>query len=450
MDAGPPPPLDRKVAELLDDLAHHREAAAEISALGERAVDPLRRYLDGPPQSFPHARQLAVRMLGLIGGPAAIAALRALLTRHDLAALAPALAQSEYAVKDEAVVQLLRLERSELAEEYLAAFRRDRLPAAADALARLGVTAAIPDLVAALEDDVLAQRAADGLRRFGASAGAGLVRALGERHGASEPGGESRVSRQRRMTAALLLGELASPASATPLRVLLGDGNPNVAAAAAAALARCDPARLSKLQRRAIVFGGLSPEWRLRGRCQEVAQGIGADCAPAAAEALAAETVVDLYGVPAVVDRAQRRWLVALILEHASGATAGPEAALLPCDSELLAEGLAEVRAPEAATAVAALRRHPDPLARAAVARTLGRLAATPAAAALLGLADDPVRSVRAAAVRALRVMVATGPELAATVRSTVRSGGSWRLRAQLWWKLRRSAKVRRFPGTQR
>ncbi|OYV98117.1 MAG: hypothetical protein B7Z68_01750 [Acidobacteria bacterium 21-70-11] len=414
--------------------------------MGERAIAPLGHYLDGPPQSFPHARQLAVRLLGLVGGPGATEVLRALLSRHDLTALSPVLAQSEYAVKDEVVVQLLRLGRTDLGEEFLRAFRRDRLPAAAEALARCRVAAAIPDLIEALEDDLLAERAADALRRFGADVEPALVAALRQRHGESQATGESRVSRRRRIAAATLLGELGDPAAATPLRWLLNDTNPAVAAVAAAALAAIGPAHVTPAQCRAIVAGAVSPEWRVRARCQEAAGSIGAACVPAALAAVTEETTVDLYGVPAPVERASKRWLIAFMLEHA-GSQADVRAALFGCDPVLLAEGLAEVSAPRAAADVAALTPHPDPLVRLAAAQALARLGGAPAAAALLGLADDPVRRVRTVAARALRALVAAEPDLIAAARAAPgRPGSRWR-RWRLRWALTRAANQARHSG---
>ena len=439
--------LDRTVARLLDDLAHHDVATVEIPALGERAIAPLAHYVDGPPQSFPHARQLAVRLLGLIGGPAAGEALRSLLDRHDLTALSPVLAQSEYAVKDEAVVQLLRLERTDLGQEFLAAFRRDRLPSAAEALACCRMTEAIPDLIEALEDDLLAERADDALRRFGADAEPALVASLRQRHGESPPTGESRVSRRRRIAAATLLGELGDPAAATPLRWLLNDTNPAVAAAAAAALAALDPAHVTPGQCRAIVAGAVSPEWRVQARCREAAGSIGAACVPAAIAAVTEGATVDLYGVPAQVDRVSSRWLIAFMLEHAGSQAADVRAALFGRDPVLLAEGLAEVGAARAAATVAALAPHPDPLVRFALAQALARLGGAPAVAALLGLADDPVRRVRVVAARALRALVAAEPDLVAAAHATLGRPGSRLRRWRLRWALTRAANQARRSG---
>ncbi len=438
--------LDRTVARLLDDLAHHDVATAEIPALGERAIAPLARYLDGPPQSFPHARQLAARLLGLIGGPAAVATLLALLTRHDLATLSPALAQSEYAVKDEVVVQLLRLERTDLADEFLAAFRRDRLPSAADALARCGVSAAIPDLVAALEDDLLAQRAAEALRRFGSRAVPELVAALRERHGERPAVTESRVSRWRRIAAATLLGEIGDRAAVTPLRFLLQDAHPAVAAAAAAALAALDPGHAPPGQCRAIVAGALSPEWRLRDRCREAADSLADACVAAAVAAVHDTETVDLYDVPVPIDRAARRWLIAFILEHAGAATGQLTASVQAVDASLLAEAVAEVRAPRAVAPLAALAPHPDPLVRAAVAHALARLGAA-ALGPLLRLCDDRAREVRLAATCGLRALVAANPPLATLVPAA--DGGPW-VRCRRWWlrrALRRAAARAPGPG---
>ena len=438
--------LDCNVARLLDDLAHHGRAAEDISALGERAIAPLAHYLEGPPQSFPQARQFAAHLLGLIGGAAAVDALRAVLTRHDLAALDPVLAQSEYAVKDEAVMQLLHSPCGDLGEEFLGAFRRDRLPAAAAALARLRVVDAIPDLVAALEDDLLAARAADALHQFGASAEALLVQTLADRRGESGAGGESRVSRSRRVRAAMLLGEIGGPAAVEPLQLMAGDRNPTVRAAAAVALYALLPERLSAEQVHSIVAGSVSQEWQVRERCQHAAAAIGAACVPAAIEALTAGTTLDLYGVPRPVGEPEKRWLVTLTLTNAPSDAGGLNPALVACDPLLLAGGLAAVREPRAAQSAASLRRHRDPVVRVAVAEALGRLGGVPAADALLELATDPTRRVRVSAARALRALAKSGTGPAPAARSGLRRRIPWAARARLWWALRRTG---RKPGDQ-
>ena len=444
--APPSAELDRTVARLLDDLAHHDLATSEIPALGERAIAPLARYLDGPPQSFPHARQLAARLLGLIGGPTAVQTLRSLLTRHDLATLSPALAQSEYAVKDEAVVQLLRLERTDLGDEFLAAFHRDRLPSAADALARCGVSAAIPDLVAALEDDLLAQRAADALRRFGPRAVPELVASVRERHGERSAATESRVSRCRRIAAATLLGEIGERTAVTPLRFLLQDAHPAVAAAAAAALAALDPDHVPPGQCRAIIAGAVSPEWRVWDRCREAADSLADACVAAAVAAVHDTETVDLYDVPVPIDRAGRRWLIAFILEQAVDAMGPLTASLRALDPGLVAEAIAEVHAPRAVAPLAALASHPDPLVRAAVAHALPQLGGG-ALDPLLRLCDDRAREVRLAAAQGARALVAANPPLAALVPGA--DGGPW-VRCRRWWlrrALRRAAARPPGPG---
>jgi len=226
----------------------------------------------------------------------------------------------------------------------------------------------------------------------------------------------------------------------------LNDRNPAVAAAAAAALAALDPAHVTPAQCRAIVAGAVSPEWRVRARCQEAAGSIGAACAPAALAAVTEETAVDLYGVPAPIERASTRWLIAFMLEHV-GSEVDVRAALFGRDPTLLAEGLAEVRAPRAAAIVAALAPHPDPRVRLAAATALARLGGAPAAAALLGLADDPVRRVRVVAARALRALVAVEPDLVAAARATPGRPGSRLRRWRLRWALTRAASQARRSG---
>jgi len=429
-----PAELDPWVARRIEDLSRPELAMEAVLGLGARAVGPLRRYLDRPPQSVPHARRLAARLLGLIGGNDACDALRALLRRHDLKSVAPTLALSESVVKDEATVQLAATGRREFAEDYLLAFRTDRLPAAAAALADLRVVEAIPDLVAALEDGLLADRAVKALREFGPVAGPALIRTLGERRGTAEAGVESQGSRTRRILAAGVLAEIGALPGLAALHAMASDANPSVAAAASLAILQMEPGEATPELLRTLVLGGLSPDWRVRMRCQEAAAAIGAPCAGPAAEALAITTIADTYGVPRPVRPVERRWLVKLLLERAPAADEGVGAALLACDSLLLMEALREVNAEGASARVGQLTRHPDPRLRAAVAEVLGRIDGPGAESALPVLASDPERRVRRAALTALSAWSTTHPSAAGELDPQLPAGARWALRLRLWW----------------
>lgn len=431
--------LDARVARLLDDISDPARATEAVAALGAEAVEPLWRYLQGPPQSVPQARRLAVRLLGLIGGDDAHQALRRVLFHHVASALDPVLALSEHVVKNEAVKQLALAGRCDFAEDILAAFRRDHLPAAAQALAQFRVTAAIPDLVAALESDILAERAGDALREFGPLAEAGLARSLDERHGASA--GEARVSRHRRIQAALLLAEMGTAASVPPLLRMFQDANPVVRAAAGLALCKLDPAHLAPERIRAIVEGGLSPEWRVRVPCQRAASTLGAVAAPAAIDTLATEAVLDLYDVPYPVPREGKRWLVSLLLESMPGDDPDAISILFRCDETLLAEGVMQVRDPHATAAVRRIGQHPSPRVREAAAHALGRLGGVGAAGGLLQLLNDRVRRVRLAAAHALRALATGEGEQVWAAWSAIRSDSPWLLRARFRWALRGSGR---------
>ena len=331
VDDQDPQDLDARVARLVEDLARHEEARGEILRLGRQAGPSLDRYLAGPPQSIPHARVFAVQLLGALPGDEAAEALRRVLFRHDLGALDPVLAQSEYVVKNEAVEQLLRRRDAEFADDFLRALRVDRLPAATRAVACLRLTAVLPDLIQALEDDVLSVHAADALAKFGRSAVPALADTLGEIRSASRGGGESRVSRQRRMLAAMTLGRIGETSVLPPLHDMMRDTHPSVAASAALASWRLDPAGPSPEQARLLVQGALSPEEWVGMGCREAVRAIGRPCVAAAFEALAMPTAADLYGVSVQVRAGACVWLVGFILELFEGESSRLQRALAAC-----------------------------------------------------------------------------------------------------------------------
>jgi HEAT repeat protein len=393
--------FDERVRRLVDDVSRHHLAIAELLQLGEHSVDSLDRYLAGPPQSIPHARSFAVRVLGFIGGSKAEQALRRVLYRHHLGSLDPVAAQSEFVVKNEAVEQLLRSNRVDFADDYFHAFHVDRLPAAARAVGQFRIRAAIPDLLSSLEDDVIGMRAADALRKFGRHAVPALVRTLFEQHTA--PGGsqETRVSRRRRILAAVTLGELQEMSALRPLRALMRDPHMLIAAAAALAKYQLDPLRVFSKQARLLVQASLSSEWLLRERCQAAVHTIGAVCVPAAIGMLGVSTLPDLYGVPVEIPEVQKQGLITFILESAECDSLSQES-LAFCPASQLIGGLCAVQNRATAGNVAIFFRHTNEDVRSVVAKTLGRLGGSYASKVLVAMLEDRSRQVRVAAHNAL------------------------------------------------
>lgn len=156
-------PLDAQVAEWIDDLAEPEQATERIVALGRAALEPLCAYLDRGPQVVSQPREFAVRMLARLRDPRATGRLQQLLHDNRLHTLSAALAESEYRIKDAAMAGLAEQLGEAAAEDVAFGVRSERLPSALRAAGRLRLHVLAPSLAALLDDDVLAETAAEAL-----------------------------------------------------------------------------------------------------------------------------------------------------------------------------------------------------------------------------------------------------------------------------------------------
>ena len=161
------------IAALIDNLAEHAQAAAEIGAFGNAAIQGIADYLASGPQAIPQARSFAVAMLARLHTPAATEALRSVLRSHPLRVLAPPYAESEYVVKCDAVQALATRTYSEH-DADIALGVSERLRVAVVAAGRSGLVQLADELVDMLDDDVLADTAMDALVLLGAAAAAAI------------------------------------------------------------------------------------------------------------------------------------------------------------------------------------------------------------------------------------------------------------------------------------
>jgi HEAT repeat protein len=222
------------VAEL-EDLRSIFRVQGRILARGRAMVPALAAFLLGRPSVLPQARVAAAECLGALGGDDAVAALVAVLTQHDMAALSPAERLAEEAVRNTAARALGRIGSRAATDALVAALGSQRLIGAGAALAALQEARAIPGLVALLEEPTHAE-AADLLASFGEAATVALSLALETPRPADER--EAPVSEQRRALAAELLGRIAPERAAPALRAHLDDPSGRVRTACALALAR--------------------------------------------------------------------------------------------------------------------------------------------------------------------------------------------------------------------
>jgi HEAT repeat protein len=259
----------------LDDLQRGVEFQLLLICRGQEAIEPLARFLLGPPSLHAQPRILAAEALGAIGGPAATDALIAALLAGDLAALPLTYRLPEEAVRNRIARELGRLGDPAAVEPLLDALIRFHLVEAGAALLSFGDARAVSPLIECLEDDFLRERAAAVLFEFGPSAADALAVALEQSREA-----ETRRSIVRRATCARLLGEIGAAGVEPVLRARLADGEPLVRTAAAVALAHLlGPGSGDEVVGR-LVEGIDVDHVRLRDDCAEALAEVGTAAIP--------------------------------------------------------------------------------------------------------------------------------------------------------------------------
>ncbi len=367
----------------LEDLSRGEEAQWRLVALGPAAVEPLRRFLLGPPGLHPRPRMLAAEALGLIGGKDATAALIAVLGQGDLRALPLPLRLSEEAVRNRSARELARLGDPAAVEPLLEAFRRFQLAEAGAALARFREPRALPYLVDALEDAFNRQPVADAIAKFGADAVPLLVQSLGRRR--VRDGFELRPSAERRAESARLLGELADSRAEAALATCLADEARLVRTHAALGLLGLRPRGRRGELVRPLVEGLGDADPGVAEACGEGLIGIGEAAVPAVVAALSAQAdTADLRGMPpAPLCRAAR--VLAGVGDAGVAALTRLARDSRPLVRWLAVATLARADSPLAESALRAARHDRDRRVR-RTARVLSRLSAPRSGACLSAL----------------------------------------------------------------
>lgn len=285
--------IDRLVCGL-DNLQWGLQVQADIFALGERAIPALTRFLNGPPSQFPEGRVLAAEALGRIGGEAAFQALLLALSAHRLESLEPTLRLAEETVQDAVARQLTRVNDRRAVPALLNALCGHRLVGAGEALVRFREAAALPCLIAGLEDAFKRQRFSDLLLEMGEIAPPYLINTLHERRLRDTE--ELLPSLERRAEAAKLLGVLQAKEAAPALAAVLKDPSDVVRTEAAIATAAigCGEEQLERVV--PTLLAGLNhPDFLQRERCAEVLLRIGLPSIPSIEEAIATGSVMINY-----------------------------------------------------------------------------------------------------------------------------------------------------------
>jgi HEAT repeat protein len=260
----------------LEDLQRGVEFQLRLICLGQAAVEPLGKFLLGPPALHPQPRMLAAEALGAIGGAAATRALITALVAGDLAALPLVYRLSEEAVRNRVARELARIGDGSAVEPLLEALARFHLVEAGAALRAFDEARAVPLLVDCLGDDFLRERAAGILFEFGEAAVDGLIAGL-ERDADVEP--PWRVA--GRATCARLLGEIGDPGAAAPLRARLADRRRPVRLAAAVALAHLLGQHAGDDVVARLIEGLEADDARAADDCSDALLLVGAATAPA-------------------------------------------------------------------------------------------------------------------------------------------------------------------------
>lgn len=304
--------LRAQVMAWCHDLADHAGHEPDIAALGADAVPGLRAVLEAPPEAVNAARLFAVGMLARIDDGEAHRVLRTVLYHPPPASLPPPIAEAERAVKSAVLRALAGRDPAGCADDVAWALQVARLPAAAGVAGMLRLRPLAPALARMLDDDVLAQPAADALRNMPETAVAALHAPLLE----WLPRDDARA-RLACVRALLLLADLGVCPAIDLWRGAWHAAHPAVRAAAACCAWRRRP-RPALMG--ALLVGALLPETALSQVCRDALetrlrwpislQRIGRRCR---------HGVPDVYGNRQAPERGPLRWL-----DERLAARAGP------------------------------------------------------------------------------------------------------------------------------
>lgn len=295
--------LTCQIADLIEDIAGHTEAADAIAAMGQAAIPGIREYLGRGPQVVPQPRCFAVAMLARLHAPEAAQVLREVLHANPLHSLSPLFAESEYVVKSDALLALAARDDDELADDVAFGIS-ERLRVAAGIAGRFKRDDLATSLADFLDDDVLAETAMDALVAMGPNATAAMAPRLDA--WLTEAG----FSARRRLAvirALRVMHRLCATGTKQVIQHALDDEHPAVRAAGALL---AWPARRDEVAIESLVHGAVGFDRGLADDCREAMAGAGAELVESAQRVLQRNTEPDLYGDEQVLTSEQRDWLV--------------------------------------------------------------------------------------------------------------------------------------------
>ena len=258
---------EKEIQGLVDSLNSLHEGELGIDMLvacGEKAVEPLRRFLfEGNPSGIFVPRQRAVRALAELGAKQVL--LNYLAVEKHIQD--PVAAHGEEAVQNTVARALGIWHTDDVYEALRGVLRKKCLTGAIEALGDFRRPEAVPELIAALEDDFCRTTAEDALCKTGELAHPALVEAART----PDPSGinERPSSRRRRRSALRLLEQLHLSADDWQrLAALVHDRDSEIRARAGAiALAVADqPAQ--ELAIRRLIEALPASDWLLQGEIQ--------------------------------------------------------------------------------------------------------------------------------------------------------------------------------------
>lgn len=259
---------EEEIAALVQSLNSLHEGELGIDMLvacGERAIPLLRRFLlEGKPSGIFLPRQRAVRALAELGAKEVLLDC----VRQERSIADPVAAQGEEAVKNTAARALSAWRTDEVYKVLRDSLRQHRLVGAIETLGEFRRTEAVPEFVAALEDDFCRSSAEDALRKLGDAPHFALIDAARS----PEPSGvrETPSSRSRRRSVLRLLESLRLLAEDWPsIAALLYDSDPEIAARAGAVALAVGDLPSKKLAAKRLIELLPTSNWLLQGEIQE-------------------------------------------------------------------------------------------------------------------------------------------------------------------------------------